>query len=261
MSNGDPSKDFRQIAHKRIVDPDDPDPANPTNYVDIPVTLGITFMLDRQRIYRTYDNTSTNTVRDTRVRTVKNRSTDSGGAITVDEDNKLDVERVGHVEHVNADVKELHYFLNNEPVDDSDTSSDSVANLGHKNSVVVRYNQDNVNDPDSTPWVDVELITEMQMMGQRRERDVEPGIAGDAQQSFVHIMADSGDQGFSDPSDPFNPAWADKDYWKTQGWDFKGIMNYPDTNGNPDPVRLDPLQNIVNVSWGGLAVEFRDGAT
>jgi hypothetical protein len=261
MSNGDPSKDFRQIAHKRIVDPDDPDPANPTNYVDVPVTLGITFMLDRQRIYRTYDNTGANTVRNTRVRAVKNRSTDSGG-ITVDESNKLNVERVGHVEHINADVKEFHYFITNEPVDDSDTSTDSVAKLGHKNSVVVRYNKDNVSDPDSTPWVDVELVTEMQVMGQRRERDVEPGIAGAAQQSFIHIMADSGDRSFSDPNDPFNPAWADKDFWQTQGWNFKGIMSYPDTNGNPDPVRLDPLQNIVNVNWGeGLAVEFFDGAT
>jgi hypothetical protein len=26
------------------------------------------------------------------------------------------------------------------------------------------------------------------------------------------------------------------------------------------PYRLDPLQNIVNISWGGLAVEFGPGA-
>jgi hypothetical protein len=38
-----------------------------------------------------------------------------------------------------------------------------------------------------------------------------------------------------------------------------GNRDAVDTNGDPAVLRTDPLQYIVNVGWGGLAVEFFDG--
>ena len=35
------------------------------------------------------------------------------------------------------------------------------------------------------------------------------------------------------------------------------MSNGGETKIDP-PYRLDPLQNIINISWGGLAVEFGD---
>lgn len=254
MPFDDPPPAGRVIGLKRIVDPDDPDPQNPTNYVDVPTIVSIRIMdgYIPQTMIRSYYSIDGNDIRQTKVHTVKNQSTSNGSTIQTDDTNKLDVERVLMCQHVNADWIEWHYFNNGDPAPlpaPIDPAYDPT--LGHVKSHVVRYNKDNKNDPNSTPWIDVELADVVRIIGNRKERESDA-----AQVAIVSLNNDGGDDTFSDPGDPFNPAWADINYYQTQNWGYAGIMPL-DTNGNPDPVRLDPFTNIVNVDWGsGLAVEF-----
>jgi hypothetical protein len=259
----------RTISFKRIVDPDDPDPANPTSYVDVPCILGVRLIdgKDPLQLVRTYDNTISNNRRAVHVTTVKNQSTPDGKTIVADDSNKLDCERVKSCQHVHADWIEHHYFVNGDPAPlpaPIDPAYDPTK--GHIKSHVVRYNQANKNDPNETPWVDIELVDRTKIVGMRKERDSDAG-----QVAIIHLSQDGGDDTFSDPNDPFNPRWGDRDHYLKQNWklvgnpppDGKGakLIMPIDTNGNPDPVRLDPFQNITNCDWGsGLAVEFFDGA-
>lgn len=258
-----PDPSTRTIAFKRIVDPSDPDPQNPTNYIDVPVTVGVVLGDGKssQRLIRTYDNTKNNTVRATWTDTVNNKSTD-GQKITEDDSNTVDVERVISVQVSNQSQLEFHYFNTGDPAPlppPSDPSYDPTQ--GHYRSHVLRYNKDNVNDPNSTPWVDVEVADAVRVGGNKRERNDAANLPGVGQQSFIWLENDFGDNTFSDPTDPYNPAWADQNFYQTKNWDFAGTLPL-DTNGNPDPVRLDPFTNIANINWNaGLAVEFFDQAT
>lgn len=268
MATGDTKS--RTISFKRIVDPSDPDPSNPVSYCDVPciVALRIVDGENPTQLIRTFDSGQTNMVRKTRVRTVKNATTPDGVAIVTDDTNKVDCERVIYAKHVNSDLTEWKYLIDSDPAPlpaPIDPAYDKTQ--GHRKSHVVRYNQANKNDPNETPWIDVELADEVKIIGNHDERDSDA-----AQVVFLTLSQDAGDKTFSDPTDPFNPTWADRDYYQTQNWDLVGLeppdgkgaelIMAMDTSGNPDPVRLDPFQNIVNVDWGsGLAVEFYDRDT
>lgn len=245
----------RTVAFKRIVDPDDINPGNPSNYIDIPIVASLQVIdgENAQLMIKTFYNESANDSRKTWTATVNNKSTPDGSTIIEDDSLLVDCERVSSITFVDTFWTVKQFFFNADPAPLPPVIDPSYKDaVGHYKSHVVRYNMDNVNDPNSTPWVDVEVIDVFRQVGLRREREA----TGAGQIAYITLNNDQGDKTFNDPSDPYQPRWADRDYWKTQqGWDFAGII-LNDSNGNPDPVRLDPFTSIVNINWGGLAVIF-----
>jgi hypothetical protein len=250
----------RDVYLKRLIDPSDPNPSNPTSYIDIPVIVSISF-LDHNRAQgykRTFNNSKDRNTREVHTKTVKNQSIGAGGKFSTDDSNSVDVERIDKLTVKNDDWRAVWGLVNQDPapqVAPADPAFDPKIH-GHEKTHVVRYNKDNVNDPSATPWVDVELIDVLKLKGAKKQR-------GDHTQ-VRHYHLDYNDPGadLNDATDPFNPTWSDIKYWENQLGAGPLPMIIMDTNGNPDPVRLDPFQNIVNVNWGdGLAVEFFDGAS
>jgi hypothetical protein len=245
----------RTVVLKRLIDPSDPDPSNPTSYIDIPVIVDITFgdPNKAQRYKRTFNNSKALNARTVHTKTVKNQSLDASGKFTADDTNTVDVERIDALTIKNADWHSTWHLHNQDPAPQLATADPAydVNNEGHRKAHVVRYNKDNVNDPSAVPWVDVELVDILALKGAKKQR------GNHTQVRTYHIGGNDPGVTLGDASDPFNPTWGDIAYHDTQG------ATLPvDTNGNPDPVRLDPFQNIVNVNWGdGLAVEFFDGAS
>jgi hypothetical protein len=245
----------RVVYLKRLVDPSDPNPNNPTNYIDIPVIVDIWFKdaNKAQRYKRTFNNSKALNARTVHTHTVKNQSLDAGGKFTADDTNTVDVERIDKLTIKNADWHSTWSLHNQDPAPllaPSDPAYDATLN-GHNKTHVVRYNKDNKNDPNSTPWVDVELVDILEMKGAKKQR------GGHTQVRAYHIGGNDPGVALNDATDPFNPTWGDITFHDTLG-----VTLPVDTNGNPDPVRLDPFQNIVNINWGdGLAVEFFDGAS
>lgn len=250
----------RSIILKRIVDPNDPDPKNPTNYIDVPIIALFTIVDSTgYRINRSYVNDYTNTVRKVRSVTVKNKTTPDGSSITTDDSNSIDVARTIQCDHVYKSTRQNHFHANSDPAPlPSPLDPDYDPTRGHMHSHVVRYNKDNVNDPNATPWVDIELTDGLSLVGQFPGHE----LSGAAQRLNFWLNQDPGDKTFFDQNDPFNPTWADTNFYQTQNWTLLGNMDADiDNDGNVRPVMLDPFSNIVNIDWGGLAVEFFDGAT
>ncbi len=245
----------RVIKLKRIVDPNDPNPDDPDSYVDVPCVTEISFTDGSGQVFvRKFDSTQNNSGRMTHTHTVKNQSQDSSKNITIDDQNKLDVERIDGANIKYGDQIEIIKPLSNDPPPLGPTDDPS---LGHLKSHVVRYNQDNTSDPGAIPWIDVELIDMIKWKGyfkssvSTRNRVSHSGNTVDAKQQVTHSLSgnqmgdtkDDSDTGMplNDTSDPFNPTFVKIDTTLD--------MLPMDTNGNPDPVRLDPFQNIVNVNW------------
>jgi hypothetical protein len=245
----------RVIKLKRVVDPNDPNPDNPDSYVDVPCITQISFRDGSGQVFvRTFDSTNNNNGRTTHTHTVKNQVQDGSKNITIDDQNKIDVERIDEAKIQYGDQIEVMKPLSNDPPPLGPTDGPS---LGHLKSHVVRYNQENTSDPDSVPWVDVELIDKIKLKGyfkssvSTRNRVSHSGNTIDAKQQVTFDLSgntmgdtkDDSDTGMplNDATDPFNPTFVKIDTTLD--------MLPMDTNGNPDPVRLDPFQNIVNVSW------------
>jgi hypothetical protein len=244
----------RVVGLKRLIDPNDPNPNNPTNYIDIPVIVSIWFKdaNKAQRYRRTFNNSKALNARTVHTHTVKNQSLDASGKFTADDTNSVDVERIDALTIKNADWHSTWHLHNQDPAPQlapSDPAYDP-GKEGHNKTHVVRYNKGNVNDPTSTPWVDVELVDILAMKGAKKQR------GNHTQVRYYHLGGNDPGADLNDATDPFSPTWGDITFHPTLG-------TLPvDTNGNPDPVRLDPFQNIVNINWGdGLAVEFFDGAS
>jgi hypothetical protein len=242
MSNGEQR---RIVKYKRIVNP-----ADSSSYVDVPCITDIWFLSnDGQMYHRTFDSTANNTLRQTHISTVQNQTQDLSGNVTADGGNKIDVERIDQIQVQNSDWYE---YLN---LSNSDGNPSQV-----RKTHVLRYNQSNTNDANATPWVDIEVIDEFTIQGFLKQTHTFK--LGETDASQINIYSLTNDPGSSlnndDGSDPRNPPsnggangqqtalWGDNTYW---GDDLDWLPL--DTNGNPDPVRLDPFQNIVNVSWGG----------
>jgi len=141
----------RVMAWKRIVNPDDD-----SEYIDVPCITQITFIDqdDGQEYDHSFDNTDANQARTTHTVTVKNANDDS---MTVN------VERCTQYSvHENHNDYDIDVIINNNDPAPLGPSGDGN---GHAKSHVVRYNQDNTNDPTSTPWVDVELADEVNITG------------------------------------------------------------------------------------------------
>jgi hypothetical protein len=254
MANGEQQ---RVVKYKRIVDPSDPHPQNPASYIDVPCITGIWFLSNNGQMYhRTFDSTANNTLRDVTVVAVDHQ-TQGGGT---DTSNSIQFERINQVQVQNSDWYEYLSFKN-------DPNNPPVKRKSH----VLRYNQANQNDANATPWVDVEVMDQFAIQGfLKQTHSFKLGETDSAQVNIYNLNNDPGQALVNDDgSDPLNPPagntvgdssgqtaalWSDNTYWGDIG-------QLPlDTNGNPDPVRLDPFQNIVNVNWAsGLAVEFQSG--
>jgi hypothetical protein len=240
MSNGGELK--RVVKYKRVVDPSDPDPKNPTSWIDVPCIIQIGFLSPEGQLYvRKFDSTQKNNLRKTHTVTVKH-TTKSGGH---EDGNQIAVERIDEIQVRNGDWYEYLRFSN-------DDANPSKLRKTH----VLRYNQSNKNDPNEEPWVDVAVIDEFTIKGFLKQTHLFKLGDTDASQVTVYKLKNDPGQPLGDDDDPNNPKWGDNKFYGAN------IDQLPlDTNGNPDPVRLDPFQNIVNVNWGGgLAVEFFDGA-
>jgi hypothetical protein len=228
----------RLVKLKRVVDPNDPNPDNPDSYVDVPVTVKL-YINDGegQGYVKTFDSTQQNNSRTVHTHTVKNQTTDGLGNITKNDDNTIDVERIDRMRIRNADQVEVIRPNNNDPAPLGPTDDPSS---GHLKTHVLRYNQENMNDPYSEPWIDVEVVDKLKTKGFFKG---EPnGNSNDAGQiTILTLTSNDSGKDLNDPTDPFNPMWSKVD---------TTLDSLPmDTNGNPDPVRLSLVENIVNVSW------------
>jgi hypothetical protein len=238
MSNGE---EKRVVQYKRIVDPSDSDPGNPTSYIDVPCITQIDFLSPEGQLYvRKFDSTAKNQLRKTHTVTVKH-TTKSGGE---EDGNQIDVERIDEIQIQNGDWYEYLRFSNND-------DNPSQVRKTH----VLRYNQANKNDKDEEPWVDVAVIDEFTIKGFLKQTHLFDLGSTDASQITVYKLNNDPGLPLGDDDDPKDPRWGNNEFYGVNG-------QLPlDTNGNPDPVRLDPFQNIVNINWGGgLAVEFFDKA-
>lgn len=262
----------RTVFLKRLIDPSDPDPTNPTNYIDVPCIVSIYFEDpgDGQVYQRILDSTAQNNTRQVHTKEVGWQSFDSDGSVSSDTSNQVMVERIDETDDYNPDYLERVQLIDQDPAPLPPPSDPSYnADSGHWITHVVRYNKDNINDPDATPWVDIEVADAIKLQGFLEQRHRNTGShADDSGQVFtLNFDNDPGDQNFTDPNDPYPARWADINYWSPSDGSAYQYMPQdtdgatPDANGNPAPVRLDPFQNIVNINWsGGLAVEFLTGA-
>jgi hypothetical protein len=244
MANGDPK---RIMALKRVFDPNGGD----EDYIDVPVIVAVTLTDsgDGQEYLHEFHSTAENTGRQTHVHTVNYQTIDNPDG---DSSNTVDVERIDAFT-VSFSTRELEIDLNNN--DPAPLRPGDPQAAGHQKSHVVRYNKDNINDPDAAPWIDIELIDELLLTGYWLERDLllevpprESQSTDAAQETTLELTHDPGAP-LATSDDPFNPTWSDIHYWDgNPDVQFSGYLS-EDTNGKDAPVRLDPFQNIVNVNW------------
>jgi hypothetical protein len=240
MPYGPPSSARRRLVYlKRIVDPDDPDPANPTSYVDVPVIVGAVLgdTGNSTSYWRSHDSTADNSARTTRQVEIRHQSQDGSGNITADSGTTpLVVERVDKFRVRNYDQKEiptLHSPSSDEGVfgatgnSPGESAGSSAGNAmggpdpGKWLTHVVRYNGGNTPDAGDTPWIDVELMDICKLRGYFVQRDRYTGFDRNqhsdyTQMTYLWLKNDPGvgpEGGFSDPDDPFNPTWSDINYW------------------------------------------------
>lgn len=224
----------RRQSLKKIKDPDDDD-----NFVMIPVTDQITFRdpksFAQEYVFR-FNNTES-AGRVAHVRRVKQKigmPTD----YTEDDSNYVEVERIDRLGAVDPKsfAQGTGFRFDNRDEPESWPALPGVldeveqpARYRH----VVRYTADNT--LAGVPWVDVELIDLFSVK--------DPKSFG--QETIYRITYAERGPPIADPDDPYQPTFAFADH------DLP-TAEEGSTEIDP-PYRIDPFQNIVNVSWGGVS--------
>lgn len=157
-------------------------------------------------------------------------------AIALEAGAGLDYQRAAHA--YGNDPDNITRVVHTRRVDRYDLASDAIDRNGQPPSAMADYiNAVQLASKDDSQFLLVEIIQEF------------TSTSGNGLIWQKHIW---GIDSLSDPLLQFG----NNDWVRLFGSD------QPDTTEVDPPWRLDPLQNIVNVSWGGgLAVEFGDGAT
>lgn len=201
------------------------DPNNSDNFVDI-LVAGAAALQDPKNSTQEYGlvfNNSETGSRFGHTYTVKNPS---------DESQTLDVERPDAL--VITDPKDSSQdtglvFRNNDPPPRGKDWQEG--DPSHYAVRVVRYCKDN--DPNAATWIDSEWIDAFAISDPKSNAQ---------DRGYVMRWPTVGDP-INDPTDPFNPVFCSVD--PTLPLDDRQPATI-----NP-PWRTDPLQNIVNVKWGG----------
>ncbi len=211
----------RKESRKKITLPDN-------SFLYIPVIDQIQFKDPKERmqehVFR-FNNTEASS-RKVHVKNVHNRTTGGESAQI------LKVERVEefNVKDPKKQNQEYGYRLVN---DDPPPRGSDGTGPGHSKTHVVRYTKNNT--PSGVPWVDVELIDQIEVKDPKRRN-----------QEFVFRLTNKpiGDK-VVDTNDPYNPTFEEVD------------TSLPLSPGTTDPpYRLDPFKNIVNFSSSSVRLSL-----
>lgn len=251
-----PTESSRVVRLKRIVSPDDPDPSNPTVYVDVPVSVRMTFHDNKSNAQDyTYiiDETDANTSRVARKNRVKNVTVDENGDVKFDDSNFLDVERPRRLTiHDSKDrgQERIYIFNNAEPpptIVDENTGKLDKGNTSRRTHVV-RYTFDNT--PTGVPWIDMEYIDQFSTWDAKSTgQDTTYLLTGNPNDPRG---PDGPQTPIDDPTDPYRPTFVKRP-------EGLRLLLPLDSDFVDPPWRLDAFVNIVNVSWSGVT-EFEEAS-
>lgn len=224
-----PTETGRVTSVRRFTDPD-----NPSTSIDSKIIDKITF-IDPYDSYQeteyTYDNTSQNLSRKTHTVTVKGVD---------DPSSKIDVERIDSTNVVDGgdSFQETIMSLLN--------SDDPPKHLKTHTIKVYGVDDNGVENPSS--WI----------KWQRVDRFSVTDPQSSYQETICQLI-------WPDGSDTSDGGEGNTDLDNTENSDYDSNLDDPDISSdgtaiNP-PWRIDPFQNIIDVSWGGLAVSFLSGAS
>ncbi len=209
-----PTETNRKTTLKRVKDPYDS-----AKFIDIPIIDEIEFR-DPKTNSQEYNFRFNNTDRSSRTTHVKQVSNPSGG-------DTLAVERIDQVNIRDPKTNNQEHgyrFSNRDPPPRTAT----VLLPKHIKTHIVRYTKDNT--LDGTPWIDVELIDEIEF------RDPKTN----SQEHTYRLRNQAIGAAINDSDDPFNPTLYTID---------TSLTKSPGNTTVDPPYRLDPFQNIVNLRW------------
>jgi len=235
----------RILKRKRVPILSGDDEFDEDNYVDIPVIfeIDITGSLGQLFTYRFY-NDSTTQLRTVRVKKVGNVTGDFDDPENLDTDDSayVNAERIQTMAFsssldVNQAWRTDKKLKNQDPAPKTQEGLDDPR---HLRVHYVRYHKDN--DPDQS-WIDVELIDEMSFLYSRGQ---EYGFKLRHPTADDYVAQGGEDFGITvGDNDPYQPMLG----WCDPTLDLLPVEFNQET-GKPVAVRLDPFQNIVNVSGG-----------
>ncbi len=228
-----PNEGSRITARKTVVLPDE-------ETISVPVITQISFIDPGERYQETEHHID--------------NSSESNRIVHVDQVHPVDVDRDGvptedaptagedtlYVERIDTwnSLDPLERAQETQLTLDNSTGNDLLPPhfTNHERTHIYRYHQDPQNPDDEGVWIDSELIDEFAVIDpQNRHQETHYTLTNPTNDEFR-----AGDvTGQADPTDPDITI---------EGGDGEG------TEANP--VRLDPFQNIVNYSKGGLYVLF-----
>jgi hypothetical protein len=221
------------------------------NYVDIPVISGLSYLGTNGQVFNyKIVNDSSNKSRTTKIKRVRAASFD-GSDIAYKEDSYVDAERilVSNFLGTNGQIFK-HKFQNNDPAPRTPEAAAGLQDdeLGHYKVHYVRYykNNDDSNDTNGNqfPWVTLELIDFLRIIGTNGQvfnyRMRWPGINALEQIGETPRGTTYGSK--IDDADPYKPIL---------GYCNPDLELMPEEfdqdSGDPLPLRMDMLQNLVNV--------------
>lgn len=205
-------------------------------YVDIPVIEEISFK-DPKTNQQEYGFRFKNNENDTRKVHIKKvrAATVSGGGVSYDEGKFINVERIETISFKDpkTNMQEYGYRLRNNDPPPLTPEGDDGGELRHRKVQFVRYTKNN--SPDGNPWVDVERYVEFEV------KDPKTNM-----QEFVYRLNWGDFQSLPKIIDSTDPYAVNTDL--RLGFCDPDTELYPDGNDIDPPWRIDPFQNIVNVS-------------
>ncbi len=233
----------RTLKRKRIIlDPDDKE----NSYVDIPVVAQMQIVGSLGQLFKyKIVNDSTNTTRQVREQEVK-AARINDDVIEYDDDVSIKVERIKQLRILGSRGQIFKYKLKNEDpaprTPEECLEGDDEEAFHHEKVRYVRYYKDN--DTEEDLWIDVEQIELMRMLGTNG-------------QIFKFRLANE------EAGDPVDPEDDDDPYLRTEEGVTVGFCSdelelmpeEAEDSGVDPPWRLDPWQNIVNISPLGYWLE------